>query len=56
MGLKKAAAANRNTGTKDGKGKKKGADKSMLLERTTFDEISGGVRNGGNAEDQLMDG
>lgn len=55
MGLKKAAAANRNTVTKDGKGKKKGADKSMLLERTTFDDINGGARNV-NGDDQLMDG
>jgi|LauGreDrversion4_2_1035121.scaffolds.fasta_scaffold241005_1 hypothetical protein len=44
MGLKKAVAANRNTASKESKGKKKGGpagDKSMLLERTTFDETSG---------------
>ena len=53
MGLKKAAAANRNTAAKDAKGKKKGGavDKSMLLERTTFDEIG---RNA-NGEDPLTD-
>ena len=59
MGLKKAAAANRNTTSKDGKGKKKGpngngAEKSMLLERTTFDG-SNGPRNG-NSDDPLIDG
>ena len=56
MGLKKAAAANRNTTSKDGKGKKKaGADKSLLLERTTFDEINGGARNE-HVDDPLIDG
>ena len=58
MGLKKAAAANRNTTSKDGKGKKKagaGVDKSLLLERTTFDEINGGARNE-HVDDPLIDG
>lgn len=60
MGLKKAAAANRNTTSKDGKGKKKGpvgtgAEKSMLLERTTFDDSNGGARNA-NSDDPLIDG
>ena len=45
MGLKKVAAANRNNGKETHKGKstnKKG-DKTVLLERTTFDETNAKV-------------